>query len=61
MQQILHAPPLLPSIRNPALKLQWDAVVTKALAKHADQRFQTATDFQQGLTDLEIGCSHNTM
>ncbi len=61
MQQILHAKPLLPSIRNPALKLQWDAVVTKALAKHADQRFQTATDFQQELTDLEIGCSHNTM
>ncbi|MEE9344474.1 MAG: serine/threonine-protein kinase [Methylococcales bacterium] len=52
MQQILHGQPLMPTIRNQDLEIQWDAVVTKALAKHVDQRFQTAADFQQGLTDM---------
>jgi serine/threonine-protein kinase len=52
MQQILHSQPLMPTIRNQDLEIQWDAVVTKALAKHVDQRFQTAADFQQGLTDM---------
>ena len=53
MQQILHAQPLIPSIRNPALDPQWDTIASKALAKHADERFQTATDFQRVLAVME--------
>ncbi|MEE9412353.1 MAG: serine/threonine-protein kinase [Methylococcales bacterium] len=49
MQQILNVNPDLPSKRNPALGLQWDRVVTKALAKHPDDRYQSAADFQQAL------------
>ncbi len=52
MQQILHVQPAMPSIRNPALESEWDAVVNKALAKHVDDRYQTATDFQQALTKI---------
>jgi serine/threonine-protein kinase len=52
MQQILHVQPAMPSTRNPVLESEWDAVVNKALAKHVDDRFQTATDFKQALTKI---------
>ncbi len=49
MQQILNVDPDLPSTRIPTLEPKWDHVVNKALAKHADNRYQSATDFQQAL------------
>jgi serine/threonine protein kinase len=54
MQQILNVSPDLPSTRNPAVGSQWDRVVTKALAKHPDDRYQSATDFQQALKSCVV-------
>jgi serine/threonine-protein kinase len=49
MQQILNVDPVLPSTRNPDLDSRWDGIVSKALAKHVDDRYQSAADFQQAL------------
>ncbi len=49
MQKVLKEDPLPPSTLNVQLPGAMDAVVRKALAKRADDRFQTAREFADGL------------
>lgn len=48
--QILHDPAPLPSSRAPAVPPELDALVSKALAKLPEDRFQTAEAFRNALT-----------
>ena len=45
MYKVLREEPLQPSALNVSLSAAWDAVLTKALAKHPDDRFQSAGEF----------------
>lgn len=47
--QILNEVPPLPSSVNPAVPVALDAVVTRAMAKHPNERFQTGADFADAL------------
>ena len=49
MQKVLKEDPLPPSTLNVQLPAAIDAVVRKALAKRADDRYQTAREFAQAL------------
>ena len=49
MQKVLKQEPLPPSTLNVQLPPAMDAVVRKALAKRADERFQTAQEFADAL------------
>src|SRR5438034_7121347 len=49
MQKVLKEDPLPPSTLNVQLSPALDAVVRKALAKRADERFQTAQEFAEAL------------
>src|SRR5215471_10874179 len=49
MQKVLKEEPLAPSTLNVQLPPALDAVVRKALAKRADERFQTAQEFADAL------------
>lgn len=49
MQKVLNEEPLPPSTLNVQLPDAIDAVMKKALAKKADQRYQTAAEFAQDL------------
>jgi serine/threonine-protein kinase len=49
MQKVLKEEPLAPSTLNVQLLPALDAVVRKALAKRADERFQTAQEFADAL------------
>ena len=49
MHNVLQGEPAPPSSRNPAMPRGFDAVVARALAKKADQRFQTAREFQAAM------------
>jgi serine/threonine-protein kinase len=49
MQKVLKEEPLPPSTLNVQLPPAMDAVVRKALAKRADERFQTAQEFADAL------------
>jgi len=51
MQKVLKEDPLPPSTLNVQLAPAIDAVVRKALAKRADDRFQTAQEFTSALHD----------
>ena len=53
MHQILHSQPASPSALNSTLATDWDNLINKALAKNADKRFQTASDFQQALNAIQ--------
>src|SRR5271170_1457909 len=49
MQKVLKEEPLPPTTLNVQLPVAMDALVRKALAKRADQRFQTAQEFADAL------------
>ena len=49
MQKVLRETPLSPSTLNVQLLPAMDAVVHKALAKNADERFQTAQEFAEAI------------
>src|SRR5438477_2077998 len=49
MQKVLKEEPLPPSTLNVQLPPAMDAVVRKALAKRADERFQTAQEFAEAV------------
>jgi serine/threonine-protein kinase len=49
MYQILHFTPPAPSTRNAELPEMVDLIVTKALAKSAEERYQSARDFAEDL------------
>src|SRR5512142_2834147 len=50
MQKVLKEEPLAPSLLNVQLPPAIDAVMHKALAKRADERYQTAREFSLALT-----------
>lgn len=45
--------PLPPSIVNPGVPRQLDALVMRALQKHPDQRYQSAIEFKQAIFELD--------
>ena len=49
MHKVLQREPDPPSALNPALPKGFDGVIARALAKKADERFQTAREFQAAL------------
>ena len=49
MHKVLQREPDPPSALNPALPQGFDGVIARALAKKADERFQTAREFQSAL------------
>lgn len=51
MYKVLREDPTVPSALNVSLSGAWDAVLTKALAKHPDDRFQSAGEFAAGIRE----------
>jgi len=60
MQQILNQTPMPPSSLNPTLDPQLDAIISQALAKRPDERFDSALDFLIELESLSVEQSLNT-
>jgi serine/threonine protein kinase len=57
MHNVLQRDPAKPSSLNPALPPGFDGVIARALAKKADDRFQTAREFQVALVQALQGKS----
>jgi serine/threonine-protein kinase len=57
MQKVLKEDPLPPSSLNVQLSPAMDAVMRKALAKRADERFQTAPEFAEALRAAAAGAT----
>ncbi|MCC6197839.1 MAG: serine/threonine protein kinase, partial [Burkholderiales bacterium] len=57
MRKVLEEEPLPPSRFNTQIPGEMDAVVRKALAKKADERFQSAEEFTQALVKAAAGAS----
>ncbi|HSS71460.1 MAG TPA: serine/threonine-protein kinase [Casimicrobiaceae bacterium] len=57
MQKVLKEEPLAPSTLNVQLSPAMDAVVRKALAKNADERFQTAREFAEAIRAAAPGAA----
>ena len=55
MHNVLQRDPQPPTALNPALPAGFDTVVARALAKKADERFQTAREFQVALVQALQG------
>jgi len=51
MQQVVHEPPVAPSIINTELAPQFDRVILKALAKDSERRYQTAREFSDAFME----------
>jgi serine/threonine protein kinase len=49
IQKVLNEEPVPPSAANASLDPAWDALLRRAMAKTADARFQTATEFAAAL------------
>ncbi|HEY8887551.1 MAG TPA: protein kinase [Gallionella sp.] len=61
MQQVVHEPPVTPSIINPELTPQIDQVILKALAKDGGDRYQTAREFSDAFIEAAgISTNHGT-
>ncbi|MDL2354027.1 MAG: serine/threonine-protein kinase [Pseudomonadota bacterium] len=54
MQQIMNVTPANPSALQPSLQPAFDAVVQKAIAKQADERFPNALAFLAALTEAHL-------
>jgi serine/threonine protein kinase len=54
MHQIMNVTPVNPSQLQPALNPAFDAMVQKAIAKHAGDRFQSALAFLAALTEAHL-------
>jgi serine/threonine protein kinase len=55
MHNVLQREPAKPSTLNPALPPGFDGVIARALAKKADERYQTAREFQVALVQALQG------
>ena len=51
MFKVLREDPTMPSALNVSLSGTWDAVLTRALAKHPDDRFQSAGEFAAAIRE----------
>jgi serine/threonine protein kinase len=60
MHKVLQSQPPRPSSVNPALPSAFDAVIARALAKRADDRFQNAREFQAALVQALQGKAVST-
>jgi serine/threonine-protein kinase len=54
MHQIINETPVAPSVRRPGLHPAFDAVVQKAMAKRAEDRYPTAQAFLEALTAAHL-------
>ena len=55
--QVAYEDPPAPSVRNPALRPEFDYVLARALAKDPDRRYQRGQDLANDLEDLKAGRS----
>ena len=58
MYKVLREEPLAPSTLNASLPGGFDAVVKKAMAKSADQRYQSAEEFATAIADVAANPRH---
>ena len=54
LYQVINDKPEPPSLRNRSLPPDFDAIVARAMSKHADDRYQRAQDFASALRKLEL-------
>ncbi len=54
LHNVINALPDLPSGRNRSLPVAFDAIVARALAKHPDNRYQTAREMSEDLRQLAL-------
>lgn len=54
LYQVINEKPQAPSARNASLPPVFDEIVERAMAKHADDRYQSAQDFASALRKLEL-------
>jgi serine/threonine protein kinase len=57
MYQVIHHIPVAPGVLNPALPALVDLIVTKALAKSPDARYQNAADIADDLRACRLQCA----
>ncbi len=55
MHRVLHTQPEPPSVLNMQIPAEFNDIVNKAMAKHPDERFQSAEEFLQALHCLAKG------
>ena len=55
LYQVINEKPVAPSLRNKSLPASFDPIVERAMAKHADDRYQRAEDFAVALRALDFG------
>ena len=55
LYQVINDKPVAPSIRNKRLPASFDPIVERAMAKHADDRFQHAEEMAVALRALDFG------
>src|SRR5204862_2883798 len=53
LSAIVNQPPIAPHALNPAVPLELDRIITKALEKHPALRYQTASDLRADLLRLK--------
>src|SRR5207247_3785991 len=53
LSAIVNQPPIAPSALNPAVPLELERIITKALEKHPALRYQTASDLRADLGRLK--------
>src|SRR5207249_11239792 len=59
-EALLTKTPPPPSSINPAIPAEFDRIVSKALEKNVDLRYQTAADLRADLKRLKSGGAHDT-
>ncbi len=60
MYKILNEEPILPSVLNARVPVEFDTIVSKALAKRPEDRYQTAKEIARELRKYEIRVSRDT-
>ena len=55
LYQVINEKPIAPSLRNKSLPPGFDPIVERAMAKHADDRYQRAEDIAAALRALDFG------
>lgn len=54
LYQVINEKPQAPSVRNASLPRVFDEIVARAMAKHADDRYQSAQELASALRRLEL-------
>ena len=54
LYQVINEKPEAPSVRNRSLPAAFDEIVARAMAKHADDRYQRAQEVASALRKLEL-------